>query len=189
MTDLELIQIKNWFEQGTVTDLIEANFCSNRSEFNGRLISYETLLEKSFAEECLYLASSSIGEIGNNCFDHNLGFWQDQPGCLFIREKNFCLIADRGQGIKSSLSKVYTLAPHENSYIQIAFERVITGRAPERRGNGLKYAKKNILACGLSLYCVSSSEEMKIGEDLQGKFQALLRTRLENAGTLTLISW
>lgn len=189
MTDYEFAQIKNWYEVGKVTELINNHFCANRSEFNGRLINYEKLLSNSFSEDCLYLATSSLGEIGNNCFDHNLGFWQDKPGCLFIREQNFCLIADRGQGIKNSLSKVYTLTPQENTYIQVAFEKVITGRAPERRGNGLKYAKRNILTCGLSLYCVSNGEEMKIGDDLHGRFQALLGTQLNNTGTLTLISW
>ena len=44
-----------------------------------------------------------IGEIGNNCFDHNLGFWKDQPGCYFHDEFDSAGVtvglADRGRGM------------------------------------------------------------------------------------------
>ena len=184
-----LREIRSWYETGVTTELIQDNFCSTRSAFNGRLWSYENLLSKSFDTDCLYLLLSSIGEIGNNCFDHNLGFWQDDPGCIFIREENYCIIADRGRGIKDSLSNVYTLAPHEDSYISIAFEKVITGRTPEKRGNGLKFAKKNVLKCGLRLYCISDSEMLEVGGEMFEKYSFLLKPLMKNSGTFTLLSW
>lgn len=189
MKSSHLHEIRNWFENGTSSQLIEDNFCSNRSVFNGRLSSYESTIKKSLSEDCLFLTSASIGEIGNNCFDHNLGFWQSSPGCLFIREEKFCIIADRGQGIKGSLSKVYSLKPDENKFIDIAFNKVITGRAPEKRGNGLKFAKKNLLSCGLYLYCTSHHEEFAIGTLDNPLFSALTKPPLNNSGTLTLIAW
>jgi hypothetical protein len=112
------------------------------------------------------------------------------PGCLFIRESHFCIIADRGQGVKSSLSKIYQLVHPEESFLEVAYQKVITGRAPEKRGNGLKFTKKNILKCHLGLYTVSSGEEFSIGKILQSEiFQNFLSPKLIFPGTLTIISW
>jgi hypothetical protein len=189
MNSLEFLEIQNWFENGVMTEFIEKNFCSTRSIFNGRLSSYEVILKKSLSSDCLFLISASLGEIGNNCFDHNLGFWQGDPGCLFIREENLCLIADRGQGIRGSLSKVYNLQGKEERYIDIAFNKVITGRAPEKRGNGLKFAKKNFASCNLYLFCSSDGEDFEMGLNKNMMVTGTLKKHLKNCGTLTLLTW
>lgn len=182
-------EILDWYEYGNFTKYIEDNFCSNRAEFNGRLVSYETLLKKKFQEECLYLANSSFGEIGNNCFDHNLGFWQDRAGCLFVRDVDYCLIADRGRGIKASLSSAYQLSATEPTYISVAFQKVISGRAPEKRGNGLKYTKKNVLKCQLNLFCNSDCEKIFIGDSQKESMNPFAQQDFKNSGTLTFIYW
>lgn len=189
MNSLDIADIRAWFESGIESKFIADNFCTNRSEFNGRLFSYENTIKPFLTEACLYLTTSSIGEVGNNCFDHNLGFWQGPLGCLFVRSPQFCIVADRGQGIKNSLSKVYKLEPQENSYLEVAFQKVITGRAPEKRGNGLKFTKKNILKCNLGLYCVSAEEELRIGREIPNNLSALVSPKLKNSGTLTIITW
>ena len=182
-------EIQEWYLAGTSTQFIEDNFCRTRSDFNGRLASYESILKKNFSEDCLFLLSSSLGEIGNNCFDHNLGFWQGDAGCLFIRENNFTLICDRGRGIKQSLSSVYSLTKEDKDYISIAFTKVITGRAPEKRGNGLKFVKKNILNCGLGLFCRSEDESFHLGKPLDGYAEQLKTSIRNNNGVLTYIYW
>lgn len=182
-------EIQAWYFSGTSNQFIRENFCDTRSDFNGRLASYEGILKKKFSEDCLYLISSSLGEIGNNCFDHNLGFWQGDAGCLFIREDNFALICDRGRGIKQSLSSVYSLTKEDKDYISIAFSKVITGRAPEKRGNGLKFVKKNILNCGLGLFCKSGDDSFGLGKTPDMFAQQLKSSSLINTGVLTYIYW
>ncbi|WP_413853833.1 hypothetical protein [Candidatus Ruminimicrobium bovinum] len=87
------------------------------------------------------LLISVIGEIGNNSFDHNLGNWIDVVGIIFIYdEKNkTIIIADRGQGIKSTISRIKKDIVTDEQAIKIAFTQIISGRAPEQRGNGLKF--------------------------------------------------
>lgn len=182
-------EVVQWYFSGTSTRLIDENFCRSRSDFNGRLASYESILKKDFSEDCHYLVSSSLGEIGNNCFDHNLGFWQGDAGCLFIRETNCALICDRGRGIKQSLSSVYALTKEDKDYISIAFGKVITGRAPEKRGNGLKFVRKNILNCNLGLFCVSGEEFFHLGKPLDDLGVQLQNKTQNNTGVLTYIYW
>jgi len=184
-----LQEIISWYENGAYTPYIEQNFCQTRSDFNGRLHSYESKLKNTLPEDCLYLATSSFGEIGNNCFDHNLGFWQDRAGCLFIREQQYCLIADRGRGIKNSLSAVYKLRPEDQNYITVAFNKIISGRAPEKRGNGLKYTRKNVLKCNLNLFCISNEENIFFGNQKNLNNHPFANQKLKNSGTLSFIFW
>lgn len=189
MIDSDLTDFANWYTKGIESSFITKKFCETRSDFNGRLYSYETALHKIIPEECLYLLISSIGEVGNNCFDHNLGHWQNKSGCLFIREENFTIVADRGRGIKQSLSQTYILDKNEKSYIQVAFDKIISGRAPERRGNGLKFTKKNILNCNMGLYCLSDSEKISFGMGPPKIVQQLINLDLKNSGTITFFYW
>jgi hypothetical protein len=180
-------KITDWFNHGNLDLFINENSCKTRSEFNDRLLSYEKTLSTHFSTDCLYLILSSIGEVGNNCFDHNLGFWQDEPGCLFIREKKFCIIADRGQGIKNSLQKVYKLSENDKSYISVAFHKVITGRAPEKRGNGLKFTRKNLEHCQVNLFCYSDGEIFTLRN--QNQSLPIPEQSFKASGTFTLIYW
>ena len=180
-------KITDWFDRGSPSLFCNGNFCKTRSEFNGRLLSYEQPLNSHFSNDCLYLVLSSIGEIGNNCFDHNLGFWQDEPGCLFIREEKFCVIADRGQGIKRSLQKVYELTKDDTNYISVAFHKVITGRAPEKRGNGLKFTRKNLLHCQVNLFCYSDGETFIQGNAMLAP--PLKIQSIKGSGTFSLLYW
>lgn len=174
-------EVRTWFNHGTETPYITENLCENRFVFNSRLNSYENILKKTISENCLYLILASLGEIGNNCFDHNLGHWQEKPGCLFVRENNFCIIADRGQGIQNSLSQVIKL--ENKKYVDYAYTHIISGRAPERRGNGLKFVKKSIETCKTSIFTNSGNEIFKLGVNPQEIKE------LNNQGVLTILSW
>lgn len=102
-----------------------------------------TLLRKNFDPDAISLLASAIGEIGDNCFAHNAPGWIDTRGCWFeykLEDHLFhCIIADRGRGILKSLQGVRPeLHSHQEALLTALTERV-TGRAPEQRGNGLKY--------------------------------------------------
>lgn len=93
-----------------------------------------------------YLLAAAVGEIGNNSFDHNLGRWLDEPGVLFIldTELRTIILADRGQGVLATISRVRPDVTTHSRALEIAFTEIISGRAPEKRGNGLKFVKKVI---------------------------------------------
>ena len=67
-------------------------------------------LKNGFTEAHASLIYSILGEIGNNCFDNNLGLWRDQPGCHFHYKVDdqgvVFFLADRGRGMFSSLKRV-----------------------------------------------------------------------------------
>lgn len=179
-----LNEIIEWFNSGIKSSYIDSNFCNTRVDFNGRLSSYTNELSSKLDTSCLYLLMASLGEIGNNSFDHNLGQWQDEMGCVFIRNKNYAIVADRGQGIKSSLSKVYKLGPSEDSYLSVAFTKIITGRMPEKRGNGLKFVSSMLSRCNMSLICVSNNEILSINN-----FEFNEAINFNGMGTVTIVGW
>lgn len=92
------------------------------------------------------LISSVAGEIGNNSFDHNLGNWPDVPGIFFGHDlkRKQVVLADRGQGILTTLKRVRPELKSHAQALETAFTEVVSGRSPENRGNGLKYVKKII---------------------------------------------
>jgi hypothetical protein len=125
--------------------------CESRDVFLGRLARISALSKEGLSDREIPLLISAVGEIGNNCFDHNLGKWRDSPGCWFeiqvTGKKAWTLIADRGQGIFRSIERVLPKIVGEQEALRVAFEQVISGRAPENRGNGLKFVRGT-----LSLY-------------------------------------
>jgi len=54
------------------------NICETRDVFQARLDRmYLEVLKKTKNESMTALLVAISGEIGNNCFDHNLGQWQE----------------------------------------------------------------------------------------------------------------
>lgn len=51
------------------------------------------------------------------------------------------MLADRGQGILTTLHRVRPDLANDEQALFVAFTETITGRAPEGRGNGLKYVR------------------------------------------------
>jgi hypothetical protein len=128
-----------------------SQYCQTRDVFEGRLSNLLTCARNTgLAEADAALLTAVAGEIGNNSFDHNLGHWQDQPGCYFafalVEPTLLVWIADRGRGVLASLRSVVPgLADHQEA-LSIAFERVVSGRHPERRGNGLRFVRSVVNA-------------------------------------------
>ncbi len=178
----------DWFRsrKAKTTD----NVCETRDRFSSRLNHFIPL---GIPEKILPLIISATGEVGNNSFDHNMGQWKDIPGCWFEIQKTsgklWVLIADRGQGIYHSLSKVVTNLDEESA-VRKAFEERLSGRAPEKRGNGLKFVKKlitensnNGIACRSGRGFASYG---KLGENCLNILQSIPN---QNFGTITLMVW
>jgi hypothetical protein len=168
--------------------------CDTRDRFAARLSRFLPLGKGGVSEKDLALIISIAGEVGNNSFDHNLGQWEDVPGCWFEIQVTGCrvwvLLADRGQGIPSSLAAV---APHlasDQDAIETAFRMVVSGRAPERRGNGLKFVRSIIESeSGRGLGCRSATGQIhfgELGEECSAVLAQIVRTR---AGTITVFVW
>lgn len=142
-------------------------YCENSSIWQARLMRFENLLMNQPGYEQLFsLIVASVGEIGNNSFDHNLGKWPDEPGIFFGYDLNkpLVVLADRGLGVLETLRQVRPDLKSHTEALRVAFTEVVSGRAPEKRGNGLKYVHNIMLANPLSLFFTSGDAEARIQE-------------------------
>lgn len=118
--------------------------------------------------ETASLISSAAGEIGNNSFDHNLGNWPDVNGVFFAYDvgKRVIVLADRGVGILTTLRRIRPSLQTEEEALRVAFTEYITGRAPEHRGNGLKYVIDALTSVHAELFFQSGDAilELKTGK-------------------------
>lgn len=124
-------------------------FCSNSAVFQTRLMRMKTLLAEHVGDPpWLNYLIAGVGEIGNNSFDHNIGNWPDVPGVFFgyDPERRIIVVADRGLGVLATLRRVRPALKDDKEALRVAFTEVISGRAPEARGNGLKFVAKNVIA-------------------------------------------
>ena len=138
-------------------------YCSNSGVFKARIDRMEILLMRTRGLEELYsIINSTAGEIGNNSFDHNLVNWPDIPGVFFgyDLEQRYIILADRGQGILTTLKRVRPELQTHSEALRLAFTETITGRAPERRGNGLKYVRNNITKYPMTLLFRTGDAEL-----------------------------
>lgn len=163
-----------WVLKDKADQPVDVFYCPTRDVFEARIrkMNEELMIIESL-KKIFSLISSSAGEIGNNSFDHNLGNWQDVPGVYFgydIKKKKVVL-ADRGQGILKTLKRVRPELSNHQEALYLAFTEVVTGRAPELRGNGLKYVRRNIEDgyFSLSFQTGDAKLELKKGELLDNK--------------------
>ena len=115
-------------------------FLTTRDIFTARLQSFALETKK-------YLEAAIIGEIGNNTFDHNFGFNTVFPKGTFwhpLYKQRYTVLADYGKGLRQSLLQVLPSIASDTEAIEIAFTKRISGRAPEQRGNGLKFVSESI---------------------------------------------
>ncbi|OGM07247.1 hypothetical protein A2130_00895 [Candidatus Woesebacteria bacterium GWC2_33_12] len=129
-------------------------FCKTRDVFQARLEHFQANLIKDLNSNLSSLISAIIGEIGNNSFDHNLGNWPDILGVYFaysLSEKRIVL-ADRGLGILATLKKTIPSLSSHNEALIVAFTETVSGRAPESRGNGLKFVRNVVTQNPIKLF-------------------------------------
>ncbi len=190
--DLEAVSA--WVSARTAPKSPESWVCETRETFAARLPHLKSFVKNGLPENLLPLVISTAGEIGNNSFDHNLGQWRDVPGCWFESQVTgrhlWICIADRGQGIFQSLVKVHPHLADEQAALNAAFETIISGRAPERRGNGLKFVKKSLsMTPGGGLACISGSGRVFYGEQGERCIALLGKNFIKVKGTVTLMVW
>ena len=160
-------------EQVQTKDLEREYYCETRDVFQGRLdkMLYEMIRIKTLPTDTVYLLTAVTGEIGNNSFDHNLGQWPDVPGIIFgyetIKGKATVILADRGQGVLTTLKKIRPALADDRKALEVAFTERVSGRSPEKRGNSLKYVRKVIDAQHMHLAFSSGSATAKLNDILK----------------------
>ena len=113
------------------------------------------------------LVVAVAGEIGNNSFDHNLGNWPDIAGIFFAYDvnKRNIILADRGVGVLTTLKRVKPELNNDEDALRVAFTEIISGRAPESRGNGLKFVRKIVSENPIGLLFQSGDAELTLAKD------------------------
>lgn len=149
-----------WAKNGG--DLSSQFYCANSSVFQGRISKLETFL--SGLGNLGFLITSVAAEIGDNSFAHNLGKWPDTAGIFFGYDlaKRRIVLADRGVGILATLRQVRPQLASHLEAVQVAFTEIVSGRAPEARGNGLKFVRKVILENKINLYFKNGDAEVRV---------------------------
>ena len=143
---------KDWAVLGK--EFPEQFYCQNSAIFQARITRMEGLMiENKDTKDLFSLFVSIAGEIGNNSYDHNIGQWPDTPGIFFGYDlnKKQIVLADRGLGILETLKRVKPELKDHKQALEVAFTEIISGRAPEERGNGLKYVKNVIFKNPINL--------------------------------------
>jgi len=129
---------------------------------------WEKKLENVDSLEGKYsLITAITGEIGNNSFDHNLGNWPDIPGIFFSYHlgRREIILADRGQGILTTLKKVRPNLKNHQKALRVAFTENISGRYPEYRGNGLKFVRSVVEKNEIKLQFHTGDAQLKIEKE------------------------
>ena len=137
----------------------------------------QQLMKKPGYEKLYSLIILIAGEIGDNSFAHNLGRWPDTPGIFFgyDLQKGIIVLADRGLGILETLRQVRPELPSHVEAVNVAFTEFISGRAPEKRGNGLKLVREVVMEQPIDLFYTSGDAEVR----MKGSDKAFYVTRGE----------
>jgi hypothetical protein len=176
-----------WITKSTPVNIAGSYYCQTRDVFTSRLQALSGHLEINFGDDA-YLLSAVTGEIGNNSFDHNLGNWKDIPGVYFScdEEQKIIVLADRGQGILTTIRNAMPKVSGDKQAVKIAFTKTITGRVGEKRGNGLKFVSQVIKDKKWRLQFYSGIAKLEI--DNTGKM--LINTQKRNIfGCLAVIKY
>jgi len=152
--------------------LSAGQWCATKDTLRARIDSLTIrLLHQNVAEDRVRLFDAVLSEIGSNSFDHNIGQWRDTPGVLFKSSETddgtLCVLADRGQGLLTTLSRVRPALNNDAEALRVAFTESISGRAPEQRGNGLKFVRSILLEDGIDLWYGSGNAAYAVTERVE----------------------
>lgn len=144
----------SWIQGDGTWRPLDQYYCASSNIFQLRLQSLEQRLTNIESLHATFpLITAVAGEIGNNSFDHNIGNWPDVPGIFFGHDaqRRKIILADRGQGILATLSRIRPSLQNHRDALTVAFTEILTGRAPEHRGNGLKFVRKVVTENNIKL--------------------------------------
>lgn len=150
------------------TEISSKFYCSNSAVFQTRLARMQDLLSEVKELNLIFpLIVAVAGEIGNNSFDHNLGNWPDTPGIFFGYDmhKKYIVLADRGLGILATLRRVKPELDNNEKALEVAFTEILSGRAPESRGNGLKFVRKIVAENPIGLVFQTGDAKLILTKD------------------------
>jgi excisionase family DNA binding protein len=162
------------------TEFPNVYYCQTSSIFQARLTKMErALMEKPGFEKLYSLIVLVAGEIGDNSFAHNLGNWPDIPGIFFgyDLQKRVIVLADRGLGVLETLRRVRPALSNNVDAVETAFTEFISGRAPEKRGNGLKLVREVVTTQPIDLLFMSGDAEVRV-QDPERKFKVTRGTSM-----------
>ncbi len=145
---------KNWARSTQGIEPEPEVYCQTRDVFQARLEKLQSQLNQELPLTTTSLVTAVAGEIGNNSFDHNLGNWPDVTGIFFsysMRSRGVVL-ADRGQGILTTLKRVRPKLKTAQEALKTAFTETVSGRFLEARGNGLKFVRQVIIDNPFTLF-------------------------------------
>ena len=136
-----------WSASAQAPMLAPEHYCERQDRFTSRLEKMSVALLHSLGNEkkdLVSLVTLVAGEIGDNSFAHNVGNWPDTPGVFYAFDvnKRIIVLADRGRGIKATLRNIRPNVASDTEALHIAFTEIISGRSPEKRGNGLKVVRR-----------------------------------------------
>jgi excisionase family DNA binding protein len=133
-----------WAASEVAPEIPSVDYSDTQDRFRARLARMANLINQTPESTGIAsLVTAVAGEIGNNSFDHNLGNWPDIPGLFFGHDlsKRVVVLADRGVGIRSTLSRVRPDLKDDAVALTVAMTEFVSGRTPEQRGNGLKFVR------------------------------------------------
>jgi len=180
---------KDWVSADKAGMPQDQNYCRTRDVFQTRLERMQSELKSILSVNQAALLTAVVGVIGNNSYDHNLGNWKDVMGIFFaysLAEK-VIVLADRGQGILKTLKRVRPNLLDHKEALTTAFIENISGRSPEKRGNGLKFVRKVVAQQKYTLKFQTGNALLKL-EDGDGKIK-VNTTNLTIRGCLVIISF
>lgn len=142
--DLKMLGLA-WATSAIPPELPIEYYCERPDRFTSRVAKMGAELQKSgeVSEDIVSLVTLIAGEIGDNSFAHNVGNWPEVPGVFFAYNitKRIIVLADRGRGVKTTLQQARPNLANDIEALHVAFTEIVSGRSPEKRGNGLKVVR------------------------------------------------
>lgn len=155
-----------WAKSSEAPELPGKYYCERPDRFTSRVAKMGLDLQRigHLPEDLASLLTLVAGEIGDNSFAHNIGNWPDVQGIFYAYdiEKRIIVIADRGRGIRATLSEVRKDLVTDPLAVRVAFTEIVSGRMPEKRGNGLKVVRRAIENNAIGLFFRSGSAVVRI---------------------------
>ena len=133
-----------WAASAQPPDLPDDYYCERSDRFTSRVAKMGIVLQQAgVSEDIASLLTLMAGEIGDNSFAHNGGNWPDVRGVFYAYDikKRVIVLADRGRGVRATLQHVRPNLSNDVDALRVAFTEIVSGRDPEKRGNGLKVVR------------------------------------------------
>jgi len=75
------------------------------------------------------------------------------------------VLADRGVGILATLKRVRPELKTDKEALKVAFTEIVSGRAPENRGNGLKFVRQVIIENPIKVLFKTGNVELQLNKE------------------------